>query len=158
MSYCKLTICFESPYWIGIVESEDDSCYQAAKHIFGAEPTDPEIGEFIRDHWNELSFTSDFQVEKTEGRKINHKRMQRLISKEIAAHSSRGTKAQQALSKQREENKQASRRQSKVEREAEKQERFTQRTGKAQTKTQRTLTVQNHSHRKTLQHRWPTLA
>lgn len=134
MSYCKLTICFETPYWIGLFEAEDEAGYRAAKHIFGAEPTDPEVGEFLRDHWNELRFTEDLQVEKTEGRKINHKRMQRIISKEIARNVRKGTKAQQALSEQREASKIERKQQSKAEREAEKQTRFEKRTEKRKQK------------------------
>lgn len=134
MSYCKLTICFEKPFWIGLVETEDEGVYQVAKHTFGPEPTDPEIGEFIHDHWNELRFTDELQVEKTEGKKINHKRMQRMINKEIAAHARKGTKAQQALAEQREMNKQDKQQRTKAEREAEKQERFDKRTEKRKQK------------------------
>lgn len=134
MSYCKLTICFENPFWIGLVETEDEGDYQVARHVFGPEPTDPEIIEFIRDNWNELRFTAELQVEKTEGRKINHKRMQRIIAKEIAAHARKGTKAQQALSEQRETNKLEKQKQSKEQREAEKAERFEKRTEKRKQK------------------------
>lgn len=134
MSYCKLTICFEKPFWIGLVETEDESGYQVAKHVFGPEPTDPEVGEFIRDNWEELRFTEGLQVEKTEGKKINHKRMQRIIAKEIAAHARKGTKAQQALAEQREVNKVEKQQRSKAQREAEKQERYTKRTEKRKQK------------------------
>lgn len=134
MSYCKLTICFEKPFWIGLVEVEDESGYQVAKHVFGSEPSDPEVGEFIREHWRELRFTDELQVEKTEGKKINHKRMQRIIAKEIAAHARKGTKAQQALAEQRETNKSERKKKSKAEREAEQKERFAKRTEKRKQK------------------------
>lgn len=135
MSYCKLTICFEAPFWIGLVESEDDDgSYQVAKHTFGPEPTDPEVGVFIHDHWDELHFTNCLQVEKTSGRKINHKRMQRIIEKEIAANACRGTKAQQAIAEERESDKLEKKRCSKEVREAEAQVRFEQRTEKRKQK------------------------
>ena len=103
MSYCKLTICFETPFWIGLVETEDnEGNYQVAKHAFGPELTDPIIEEFIHDQWSTLHFTAALQVEKTGGKKINHKRMQRIIAKEIVANARHGAKAQQAIAKERE--------------------------------------------------------
>ena len=135
MNSCKLTICFERPFWIGLVEVEDGSgLYQVAKHIFGPEPTDPEVGEFIREHWNSLRFTSELQVEKVGGKKINHKRMQRIIAKEIAANARRGTKAQQALSIDQESRKVENKKVSKAQRETEQQERFEQRQEKRKQK------------------------
>lgn len=134
MSYCKLTIRFEMPYWIGFVEVEDDADYRIAKHFFGTESSNSEIGEFIREHWDELRFTSKLQVEKTEGKKINYKRMQRIITKEIAQHAHRGTKAQQALSKQYKANKLKKKQLSKFDREVEEQKRFEKRTEKRKQK------------------------
>lgn len=56
-----------------------------------------EIEEFVSDHWNNLWFTADLAVEKKGGRKINYKRMRRIIEREMAANARRGTKAQQAI-------------------------------------------------------------
>lgn len=135
MSYCKLTICFEAPFWIGLAESEDDNGgYQVARHVFGPEPSDPDIGVFIHEHWNELHFTSQLQVQKTSGKKMNHKRMQRVIAKEVAANARRGTKAQQALSEERVANKAERQQRSKEAKEAEAEARFDQRTEKRKQK------------------------
>jgi hypothetical protein len=106
MSCCKLTICFEPPFWVGLVETEDDAgAYRVARHVFGAEPSDPEVAAFIHERWCELRFTAELQVEKRGGRKISHKRLQRVIAQEVAANARRGTKAQQALSEERDANK-----------------------------------------------------
>ena len=43
----KLTVLFESPFWIGIFEKEQDGQYFVARTVFGAEPRDFEIFEFI---------------------------------------------------------------------------------------------------------------
>lgn len=135
MSYCKLTICFEAPFWIGLVETDDDEeGYRAAKHVFGAEPTDPQVGEFIHDQWKNLRFSDSLQVEKRGGKKINHKRMQRIIAKEVAANAHRGTKAQQALSEAREAGTTARKQKTKAQRDAEKQARFVARTEKRKQK------------------------
>lgn len=46
---CKLTVCFEDPFWVGIVETEDGGRYRAARHVFGAEPSMPEVLRFVCD-------------------------------------------------------------------------------------------------------------
>lgn len=81
MSLCKLTVCFEESFWVGIVETENNGAYSVARHVFGAEPTTPEVFNFICDHWNDLRFTHDVQVEVTETKRINPKRLQRMIKK-----------------------------------------------------------------------------
>ena len=121
---CKLTICFEDPFWVGLVEVEEGDVYRVARHVFGPEPTLPEIEAFIRAHWRELRFTADLQVEKKGGKKINPKRMRRIIEKEMARNATRGTKAQQALQLQREQNKRERRQRSRAQEEAEKQRQF----------------------------------
>ena len=98
MSLCKLTVRFEEPFWVGLVECEDGGSYSVAKHVFGAEPTTPEVFDFIRDHWNDLRFTHEVQVEAKESKRINPKRLRRMIEKEMRSDAWRGTKAQQTLS------------------------------------------------------------
>lgn len=134
MSSIKLTICFENPFWVGLVETEDNGSFRVARHVFGSEPTDPQVLAFIHASWNTLRFTQDIQIEKRGGRKMNHKRLQRAIEKEIAAHARRGTKAQQALAEQRETNKEERRISSRARRDAEKRERFEQRAEKRKRK------------------------
>lgn len=65
----------------------------------------PEIEEFVSDHWNDLRFTADLAVEKKGGRKISYKRMRRIIEREMAANARRGTKAQQAIADDQEARK-----------------------------------------------------
>lgn len=117
-SLCKLTICFEDPFWIALVETEGDEGYRVARHVFGPEPSDPEVELFIHEHWNELHFSEALQVEKRGGNKINPKRMRRIIEREVAANARRGTKAQQALAEQREASRAERRAESKLQREA----------------------------------------
>lgn len=61
MSLCKLTVCFEEPFWVGIVETENNGAYSVARHVFGAEPTTPEVFSFICDHWNDLALPMMFR-------------------------------------------------------------------------------------------------
>ena len=59
---CKLTICFDDPFWVALVETEENGQYRVARHVFGPEPTDPQIEEFIHDNWRTLHFTDALQV------------------------------------------------------------------------------------------------
>ena len=131
---CKLTICFDDPFWVALVETEENGQYRVARHVFGPEPTDPQIEEFIHDNWRTLHFTDALQVEKKGGKRINPKRMRRIIEKEIAANAVRGTKAQQALAEQREAHKLEKRTKSKEQKEAEAERKFQQRTEKRKQK------------------------
>ena len=134
MSLCKLTVCFEEPFWIGLIEKEDDGAYSVAKHVFGAEPTTPEVFSFVYDHWNDLRFTHDVQVEVKQSKRINPKRLQRMIEKEMKANVRPGTKAQQTLAEQREMAKEASQALSRERREELKREQFAKRTEKRKQK------------------------
>ncbi len=134
MSLCKLTVRFEEPFWIGLIEREDGDSYSVAKHVFGAEPTTPEVFDFIRDHWNDLRFTHEIQVEVGESKRINPKRLRRMIEKEMRSDAWRGTKAQQALSEQREAAAEARGVLSRQQKEERKRERFAKRAEKRKRK------------------------
>ena len=134
MSLCKLTVRFEEPFWIGLVECEDGGSYSVAKHVFGAEPTTSEVFDFIRDHWNDLRFTHEVQIEVRESKRINPKRLRRMIEKEMRSAVGRGTKAQQALSEQREAAAEVGKALSRQQREERKREQFAKRRAKRKQK------------------------
>ncbi|WP_412759486.1 DUF2992 family protein [Nocardiopsis rhodophaea] len=39
------------PCWVGVLEPDDDEGVRAARHIFGAEPTGPELLDCTRHHF-----------------------------------------------------------------------------------------------------------
>lgn len=43
----KLTIYFDGSFWCGLVEVEDNGHYQAIRHVFGPEPKDADVWEFV---------------------------------------------------------------------------------------------------------------
>ncbi len=100
----KLTILFDEPFWVGIYEREYNGCYEVSKITFGAEPKDGEVYDFILKNWNKLKFSPSVECKKHTEKQINPKRLQRLITKQTKA-TGIGTKAQQALQLQREQNK-----------------------------------------------------
>ena len=107
MSMSKLTVRFEDPFWVGIIEVESEGDYRVARHVFGAEPTTPEVLRFVCDKWRELRFTDGIRIQVEQAKRVNPKRLRRMIEKEIRSSARRGTKAQQALAEQREAAKEA---------------------------------------------------
>lgn len=100
----KFTVLFEPPFWIGLYERVDKGRYSVCRVVFGAEPKDNEIYEFLLLNWKKLNLQNSVKIEKTVEKKINLKRMQRLIHKQVETKGI-GTKAQQALKVQQEQSK-----------------------------------------------------
>lgn len=100
----KFTVLFEEPFWIGILERTCNGKYEVSKIVFGAEPKDFEIYDFILKRFNKIRFTNSIDVNKKKDKKINPKRLQRKIKKETK-NSGVGTKAQNAIKLQYEANK-----------------------------------------------------
>ena len=100
----KLTVYFEDPYWIGIFEREDETGYRVSRVVFGSEPTDAELYEYIQQNYRNLDFSKPLKNQIRIERKKNFKRMQREVRKEVYEEGV-GTKAQQAMRLQMELNK-----------------------------------------------------
>lgn len=130
----KLTVMFEEPFWIGLYEREYGGRYEVCKITFGPEPKDYEVYAFLLDNRQRLVFSPPMAAEKTKEKRINPKRMQRQISRQLASYEGIGTKAQQALKLQHEEGKQARKKRTKEEKDAEAERRFEQRQKKRKDK------------------------
>ncbi|MCR1934130.1 YjdF family protein [Clostridium tepidum] len=92
----KLTVLFDEPFWIGIFEKQDQDKIQICRVVFGHEPKDYEVYDFILKNYYNLKFSEPISIDKNPKTKINPKRMQRKIKK-IVQKKGIGTKAQQAL-------------------------------------------------------------
>ena len=120
--YGKLTVYFEDPFWVGVFERIENGKLSVCKVTFGAEPKDYEVWEFVLKNYYQLKFSPSVDVV-VKKEATNPKRVQREVRKQ-AATSGIGTKSQQALQLQREENKLERKSVSRKKREAEKQHRF----------------------------------
>jgi hypothetical protein len=47
MVVISFTVCFEDPYWIGLIEQSSNGHIGIGKIVFGAEPSNAEIVEFV---------------------------------------------------------------------------------------------------------------
>ena len=119
----SLTVLFETPFWVGVYERMDGGQYAVCKITFGAEPKDHEIWDFLLKNWSELKFSPPIKAERVEERKINPKRMQREIHSKLQEPGI-GTKAQQALKLQHEQNKLERKSTSREQRDAKKERQY----------------------------------
>ena len=100
----KLTVFFDDPFWVGIFERSEGNKLSVAKVTFGAEPENYDIYEFILGNYYDLQFSSTVKVAVKE-EKRNPKRKQKIARKTMQEKGI-GTKSQQALKQQYEQNKQ----------------------------------------------------
>ena len=114
-------------------ERFDDDKYEVCKITFGAEPKDYEVYNFLLKNWHMLRFSPPIKTDRAIERKINPKRMQREINSQLE-NKGIGTKAQQALNLQHEQNKIERKTQSREQREAEKERQFALRQKKKKAK------------------------
>ncbi len=119
----QLSVFFEEPFWIGIYERMEENRIVACKIIFGSEPKDYEVYSFMNDNWKSLQFSPPVSGEDLEERRINPKRMQRDIARQLQ-NPGVGTKAQQALKVLQENKKTERKKLSKLRKDEEKERQF----------------------------------
>jgi len=119
----KLTVFFDDPFWVGVYERISDGKLEVCKITFGAEPKDYEVYDFLLQNWNNLRFSQPVKTDSKQDAKINPKRMQRAIKKQLETQGI-GTKSQQALKLQQKESKIARKQKSRQQKEDEKQRQF----------------------------------
>lgn len=103
---CSFTVFFEDPFWVGVFERrtpyKGEDLLTAAKITFGAQPSDPQVYDYLLENYRNLKFSPPVSAKRQQYAK-NPKRIQREIHRAVSANGT-GTKSQQALSKMREEN------------------------------------------------------
>lgn len=118
----RLTVFFEDPFWVGVFERIDDGRLSVCKVTFGAEPKDCEVLDFIQREYLKLKF-SPAVASAAKDLSVNPKRRKREAKRQLADRGI-GTKAQQALKMQQEQNKLARKSKSKAQKLAEQERRF----------------------------------
>ncbi|QWU15945.1 Protein of unknown function [Paenibacillus sophorae] len=94
----KLTVFFEDPFWVGIVEIDENGVVKAGRYVFGAEPSAQEIWEFVLFRLQEVTdgLSCGVAVPKPALRVSNPKRRAREAAGESRGRGS-GTLSQEAL-------------------------------------------------------------
>ena len=98
-----LTVYFDGQFWVGMAELVEEGQLRACRIVFGAEPSNEEIFDFVLTRWVGLDFSAPIAQENRRGPADagNPKRRKRQVAKVLHQRSG-ATKAQQALSEQRE--------------------------------------------------------
>lgn len=95
-----LTLYHDGQFWVGIVEHVENGKLSACRIVFGAEPSDEEVLQFVVRRWESLQFHGEAEADAPKIAK-NPKRRMREASKELSRRPV-STKSQQALSEARE--------------------------------------------------------
>ena len=115
-----LTVYFDGQFWIGLVACAGTDRLRAARHIFGAEPSEVEVLNFVQHDLLDVASRATVSVEIEASVKSIHnpKRAAREAAK-IMRQPALSTKAQAALKLQYEQNKHEAQRRTKADRAAE---------------------------------------
>jgi len=116
-----MTVFFDDPFWVAVLELHDGGRVRAARQVFGAEPSDAELYQYLLRHGTALLMRAERSAAVNDDRPAvvptrNPKRLAREAAR--AAHVSRpSTAAQEAVRKDIELRKQASAKRGRAQRE-----------------------------------------
>jgi hypothetical protein len=120
----KLTILYQDQFWVGIFERNDKAGYAVGKTIFGPEPTDPEVMQFILHEYHTIRFTTPSAEDKPPVREYKNPKRQMREVRQMQSKAPSISKAQDALRLEIEKNKLVSKKRSSEERRLEEQKQF----------------------------------
>lgn len=99
-----LTVFHDGQFWVGIIERNENGQLAVSKNLFGTEPSNEEILRFVVEKWQDLDFSEPIADSELPKKSVNPKRRMREASKAVK-RCGVSTKAQQALSQERENRK-----------------------------------------------------
>ena len=73
----SFTVLFQPPFWVGIAERWDEEGYSAARVVFGPEPTDAQLYQWLEREWHKLDFSPAAEGERPVTGRKNPKRARR---------------------------------------------------------------------------------
>ena len=117
-----LTVFFDDQFWVGLFERVEDGKLSVVKVVFGTEPKDQQVLEFVLEHFFELRYSPTIEGVKETTIASNPKRRQRQAAR--AQEQGIGTKSQQAMKLAHDENKLVRKVRSKEQREKEEKRRL----------------------------------
>ena len=127
-----LTVYHDGQFWVGMFERVEDGMLSVCRVVFGAEPSNEQLLQFVVYRFARLQFTEPVHHE-TPKMSGNPKRRQREVSRELKQRGP-STKAQLVLSEQRETMAKARKAETRERRDQMKQERYEQRREKRKQK------------------------
>jgi hypothetical protein len=81
----KLTVYYDGQFWVGVVEEVHEGKLKAGRYVFGSEPNDTEILEFIQKQILDLTnrLSKEVNVKTPTERRVNPKRLARQVANEM---------------------------------------------------------------------------
>ena len=130
-----LIVYFDGQFWVGMAELVEKDQLHACRVVFGAEPSNEEILDFVLTRWTGLDFSAPIAQEIQHGPAdvSNPKRRKRQAAKALQQRSG-STKAQQAISEQHEAEAELRKERASEHRALKTRERFEQKTEKRKQK------------------------
>lgn len=129
----KLTVLYQVPFWVGIFERISNNTYSVGRTIFGGEPSEVELFEFIINEFDQIRFSEPGKEKQIEIKKKSPKRILREVRNQITKVGL-VSKAQEALRIELEKNKLLKKKDSKQQREEREQMLFDMRQEKKKKK------------------------
>ncbi|MFN2745174.1 MULTISPECIES: YjdF family protein [Bacillus] len=132
----KLTIYHDGQFYVGIIEVVREGKLRAFRHMFGQEPKDKEVLEFVNHQLMRIIADAEqegIRIQAEPERKINPKRLQRQVAKEMK-HARISTKAQEAIKQEQQAKKEKKKRLNKHRREQENMQKYRLKKQKAKAK------------------------
>lgn len=97
MDESLFTVYFDDPYWVGVIELTVAGNYSVARIVFGPEPTDAQILEYLfKNYPNNVRFTKGLETHNQQPGHINPKRRQREAASLLGKRGT-STKAQEEI-------------------------------------------------------------
>lgn len=93
-----MTVFFEEAFWVGIVQMQEGQDLRVCKIVFGKEPSEQVVIEYITHQFTNLIFSPVAKVAEVSTNRMNPKRKQRESRKQM--QTSISTKSQQLLKQQ----------------------------------------------------------
>ena len=118
-----LTVYHDGQFWVGTFERVENGQLSACHVVFGAEPSNEEILQLVCEKWNCLRFTEATICPEAPRQSSNPKRRQREAARALKRQGP-STKAQLALSEEREASAQQRKANARERRATEKQQQF----------------------------------
>jgi hypothetical protein len=119
----RFTVFFDDPFWVGVVERIDEQGYAVARVVFGGEPTEAELYDFVVRDYANLVFSAASAIVPPEEGAFNYKRRQRE-ARRVMAETGVTSKAHEALRAELERHKQIKQAVTKADRDAEAERRY----------------------------------
>jgi len=84
----KLTVFYDGQYWVGVVEEIIEGKLRAGRFIFGSEPKDQEVIQFVYTRLLDFmdGLSEEVALNNQLTRKMNPKRIARMVAREVKAN------------------------------------------------------------------------